>query len=238
MYGQPGFTRARPRLADGYPVTLPGTCTFHLVRLRFRHEGRGWSHGLVALVIPPLPLSVRLQHVRILLSRRRPDPRPAADRDLYLRAGASGVAPANGCEASPDERLLGMDPPTIATDTLIDLVTRNQILDPEPLWQFLAARGGAAALDPDGSEVVAELIREGRLTESQAEHRLATDVAPLVIGKYHPLACIGGFVSSVYLARHRRGSSTSVSPVRATAQFAIKILGHVQDIPPAVVERF
>jgi serine/threonine protein kinase len=131
-----------------------------------------------------------------------------------------------------------VQPPTIDTDALLDLLTRHQVIEAEPLWQFVAARGGAAGLNPDASEVAADLIRDGLLTEFQAEHLLAEDADPLLLGKYLLLDRIGGLGSSVYLARLRRASANTLGPARPAGHFAIKILGHDQDIPRSVVERF
>jgi serine/threonine-protein kinase len=131
-----------------------------------------------------------------------------------------------------------VEPSTLDTGALIDLLTRNPVIEAEPLWRFLADRGGAASLPPDASEVVADLIREGLLTEFQAERLLANDVAGLFLGKYLLVDRIGGLGSSVFLARHRRGSSLTQTPVRNAGPFAVKVLAHAPDIPPAVVERF
>lgn len=131
-----------------------------------------------------------------------------------------------------------MDPSTFTTDALLDLIARYQLIEAELLWRFVAANGGAAGLNPDPNEFVADLVRDGLLTEYQAEHLLADDESNLIIGKYHLLAPIGGLGSSVFRARHRRGSSNSMTPVRTQAMVAIKILSHHQDIPPTTVERF
>lgn len=121
-----------------------------------------------------------------------------------------------------------MTTPAIATDELIDLISRHQVIDPEPLWQFLASRGGAAGLPPDSSDLVADLVREQMLTDYQGEQLLAGQVTGLVIGKYHLLSRLGGLDSSVYLAERRPGGQ----------RVAIKVLSRDSDVRPAVIERF
>lgn len=131
-----------------------------------------------------------------------------------------------------------MSHPTLVTDDLVELISRHQIIDAEPLWQFLAARGGAAALPHDAADVTADLVRDRLLTEFQADHLLAGSAAELVVGRYLLLDRLGDLGSNVFLARPRRASSPAVTPARAAAPVVLKLLSRDQDIPASVVERF
>src|SRR5262245_50431852 len=95
-----------------------------------------------------------------------------------------------------------MTPDAVSREELIELVTRHQAVEPEPLWRYLAERGGGAALPADGAEVAADMVRAGLLTAFQAERLLADDGRCLSVGRYRILDRLGG---SVYLAERRPG---------------------------------
>src|SRR3954447_14084263 len=69
----------------------------------------------------------------------------------------------------------------LSSEELIDLVTRYQVVEPEPLWQYLAARGGGGSLPPDAREAAADMVRAGLLTPFQAERLLASDGRSLAL---------------------------------------------------------
>jgi serine/threonine protein kinase len=116
----------------------------------------------------------------------------------------------------------------IGTDELIDLITRHQIIDVEALWQYLAGRGGAAGLPADPADLVAELVRDGLITNYQGEQLLAGDADALLVGKYFLVDRLGGLDSSVYLARRKAGGQ----------HVALKLLTRGQDVRPQVIDRF
>jgi serine/threonine protein kinase len=116
---------------------------------------------------------------------------------------------------------------TNAVDDLIDLLAREQIVEPDSLWQYLARRGGAGSLPQEREVVLAEMVREGLLTAYQGDRLLEGDPAALSVGRYRLLERLGGPASSVYRARKRPGG-----PDRA-----VKVLAVGGD-DPAAVERF
>jgi serine/threonine-protein kinase len=116
-----------------------------------------------------------------------------------------------------------------ASDELIDLITRYQLIEPEPLWQYLAGRGGAAGLPGDMAEAVAEMVAAGLLSTYQGEQLGSGDVSGLVVGKYRILDRLGPASSTVYLCERRSGGGN---------RLAVKILPLGERATEADVERF
>jgi serine/threonine protein kinase len=116
----------------------------------------------------------------------------------------------------------------IATDELIDLVTRLGVIEPETLWPYLAARGGATGLGHDASSVVEDLIKTGYLTEYQGQQLLLANADGLVLGKYHLLLPLGQGSNPVYLAERRPGRQ----------YVALKILTDASQADAPEVQRF
>jgi serine/threonine-protein kinase len=104
----------------------------------------------------------------------------------------------------------------LSAEELIDLVTRYQAAEPEPLWHYLAARGGAAALPADAAAVADDMVCAGLLTAYQAERLLAGDGRSLNLGRFRILDRLG---ERVFLGERRPGGLGKV---------AIKVLQSVQ----------
>jgi serine/threonine protein kinase len=116
------------------------------------------------------------------------------------------------------------------SEELIDLISRHQLIEPEALWQYLASRGGAAALPEDAAVVVTDLVEEKLLTRFQGDQILAGEALGLVVGRYRLLERLGSAASSVYLCERRQGPPG--------LRFALKILPLDDTVPTAEVERF
>ena len=126
----------------------------------------------------------------------------------------------------------------MASDELIDLITRHQVIDPEALWQHLAGKGGAAGLPTDVSEALAELVAAGLLTAYQGEQLRAGTVHGLIVGKYRVLDRLGPPCSRVYRCERHFASSGCGGPVRAGQRFAVKLLPLSEGGNATEVERF
>jgi serine/threonine protein kinase len=112
-------------------------------------------------------------------------------------------------------------------EDLIDLLTREQVVQADPFRQYLAKRGGVAGLPADRDAALAELVRDGVLTPFQAQYLAAGETAALRVGKYQLLDRLGSAGSSVYRAKKSSG-----------ALIALKLLPADDCVNPATVERF
>jgi serine/threonine protein kinase len=116
--------------------------------------------------------------------------------------------------------------PLQTADELLDLLAREQVVAPDPLWQYLADRGGAAGLPDRVDSALDELTAAGLLTTYQAEQIRDNHLPGLFVGKYLLLDRLGGPDSSVYRARKRPNGS----------QVAVKVLPHDDDAPAVAYE--
>jgi serine/threonine protein kinase len=93
---------------------------------------------------------------------------------------------------------------TLTVDELLDLIGQCGIVAPDDVHAALAELS-ARDCPTDGPEVVAELLRQHKLTDHQAAALLDRNLNELVLGNYVLLALIGeGGMGRVFKALHRR----------------------------------
>lgn len=91
-----------------------------------------------------------------------------------------------------------------ASEKLIDLVKRSELVPPKKLDGFLEKLGaGTGGVPTDQNQIAEMLIADGLLTKWQADKLLAGKHRGFTLGKYKLLGQIGkGGMSHVYLAEH------------------------------------
>src|SRR4051812_22736862 len=120
-------------------------------------------------------------------------------------------------------------PAPATIDDFLDVVRKSNQLDADRLTAYLEERRQKDTLPPDPRKLAALLIREGLLTNFQAEQFLQGKYKGFHIGGYRLIERIGtGGTGTVFLAEHE------VMKRRA----AIKVLPPNLANDPAILERF
>src|SRR6516225_7396686 len=143
--------------------------------------------------------------------------RPLAEREGY-----------QGCWRCATPKGKGMAAPT-TIEEFLDLVRKSGVVDEKRLdvyWEQLRA---AAPLPADLGKLAGTFVRDGVLTQFQAEQLLQGKWRRLSIGKYKVLERIGsGGMGSVYLCEHKW----------MRRRVAVKVLPTARAEEPSALERF
>jgi serine/threonine protein kinase len=120
-------------------------------------------------------------------------------------------------------------PAPSTSDELLDLVRKSGVLEEKRLDTYLEKARAAGPLPSDPAKLARQLIRDGILTNFQAEQFLQGRWRRFTIGKYKVLERIGtGGMGSVYLCEHKF--------MRRRA--AVKVLPTAKAADPSALERF
>src|SRR3954469_10077161 len=109
----------------------------------------------------------------------------------------------------------------VSTDDFLDLVRKSGVTDDRRLSDYLNKARTNGALGADASRMAGYLVRDGLLTQFQAEQILQGKWKRFTIGKYKVLERLGsGGVGAVYLCGHklmRRRVAVKVLPTAKAA---------------------
>jgi WD40 repeat protein len=116
-------------------------------------------------------------------------------------------------------------PAPATVDDLLELIRKSQQVDPDHLDRYLRQRRENDTLPPDPRKLAALLVRDGVLTNFQAEQFLQGRYRGFVLGGYRILERLGtGGSGTVYLAEHqvmRRRVAIKVLPPFAASDQAL-----------------
>jgi serine/threonine protein kinase len=116
-----------------------------------------------------------------------------------------------------------------STDEFLDLVRKSGVTDERRFDDYVTKTRAANGLAPDASRMAGVLVRDGILTQFQAEQILQGKWRRFTIGKYKVLERIGaGGMGSVYLCEHKL----------MRRRVAVKVLPTAKASDPASLERF
>jgi serine/threonine protein kinase len=114
-------------------------------------------------------------------------------------------------------------------DEFLDLVRKTGVLDEKRLDAYLEKARAAGAVPPDPGKMAGLLIRDGLLTQFQAEQVMLGKWRKFSIGKYKVLERLGsGGMGSVYLCEHKL----------MRRRVAVKVLPTAKADDPSSLERF
>jgi serine/threonine protein kinase len=116
-----------------------------------------------------------------------------------------------------------------STDEFLDLVRKSGVTDERRFTDYVTKSRAANSLAPDAPRMAGLLVRDGILTQFQAEQILQGKWRRFTIGKYKVLERIGaGGMGSVYLCEHRL----------MRRRVAVKVLPTAKASDPASLDRF
>jgi serine/threonine protein kinase len=167
-----------------------------------------------------------------------PSPTPAANvcvpREAVLAYGQEfsprpkGGPPGEFRVASPARIRCPMSAPN-SVEELVQLIRRSGMVDEQKLTAYLQRRELTRGLPADSRECIDELVRDGVLTNFQAEQFLLGKWRGLTIGKYKLLERIGvGGMGQVFLCEH----------MFMRRRVAVKVLPPAKADQPAALGRF
>jgi eukaryotic-like serine/threonine-protein kinase len=114
-------------------------------------------------------------------------------------------------------------------DELLDLVRKSGLVDTQRLDEYLAGLRAAGPSTPQPPTLAGLLVRDGLLTNFQAEQFLVGKWRRFNVGKYRVLERLGsGRVGSVYLCEH----------IPSRRRVAVKVLPVTRADDPSSLERF
>src|SRR5919197_486021 len=117
-------------------------------------------------------------------------------------------------------------PAPVNTDEFLDLLRKSGVLEEKRLDAY---REKVRALPAKPAEAAGYFVRDGLLTDFQAEQLLAGKWRRFTIGKYKVLERLGtGGMGSVYLCEHKF----------MRRRVAVKVLPAAKAQDPAALERF
>jgi serine/threonine protein kinase len=121
-----------------------------------------------------------------------------------------------------------MPVPTTALD-LVELIRKSGVVESKRLDAYLDQLNATGSLPPEPAKLASVMIRDGMITNFQAEQFLLGKWRRFTIGKYKVLEKLGsGGMGSVYLCEHRL----------MRRRVAVKILPTAKAEDPAALERF
>lgn len=116
-----------------------------------------------------------------------------------------------------------------STEEFLDLVRKSGVTDERRFTDYVAKGRAANSLAPDAPRMAGLLVRDGILTQFQAEQILQGKWRRFTIGKYKVLERIGsGGMGSVYLCEHKL----------MRRRVAVKVLPTAKASDPTALERF
>ncbi len=116
-----------------------------------------------------------------------------------------------------------------STDEFLDLVRKSGVTDERRFAEYVTKSKAANSLAADASRMAGLLVRDGILTQFQAEQILQGKWRRFTIGKYKVLERIGaGGMGSVYLCEHKL----------MRRRVAVKVLPTAKATDPSALERF
>src|SRR5262245_11656185 len=94
-------------------------------------------------------------------------------------------------------------PAPTTNEEFLELVRKSGVVDPTRLQAHVDSLQASGELAPDPPKLAAQLIRDGVITNFQAEQFLQGKWRRFTIGKYRVLERLGvGGMGSVYLCEH------------------------------------
>jgi len=116
-----------------------------------------------------------------------------------------------------------------STEEFLDLVRKSGVTDERRFTDYVTRGRAAKSLAPDAARMAGLLVRDGILTQFQAEQILQGKWRRFTIGKYKVLERIGsGGMGSVYLCEHKL----------MRRRVAVKVLPTAKASDPTALERF
>jgi serine/threonine protein kinase len=120
-------------------------------------------------------------------------------------------------------------PAPATADEFLDLIQKSGLVNDEPLAAYAQQLRDAGGLPAEPATLASLLVRDGLLTNFQAEQILGGKWRRFAIGKYKVLERLGaGRAGSVYLCQHEL----------ARRLVAVKVLPAARAADPSSVERF
>src|SRR6266851_4437367 len=120
-------------------------------------------------------------------------------------------------------------PAPATNEELLELVRKSTVLEEKKLDAYLEKLRTAGSLPPEPSKLAGYMVRDGLLTNFQAEQLLLGKWRRFNIGKYKVLERLGaGGMGSVYLCEHKL----------MRRRVAVKVLPTAKAEDPASLERF
>ncbi len=120
-------------------------------------------------------------------------------------------------------------PAPVTVDEFLDLVPKAGVMEPERLQTYVRGLQSAGTLPGAPSQVCDRMVRDGLLTQFQAQQLLLGKYLGFTIGNYQILELLGsGGMSAVYLCRHRE----------LNHRVAVKVLPKALAKDPTLLKRF
>jgi eukaryotic-like serine/threonine-protein kinase len=115
------------------------------------------------------------------------------------------------------------------TDEFVDLVQKSAVVEEKRLSAYLEKLRSNGAVPNDARETATQMVRDGILTNFQAEQLLQGKWKRFTIGKYKVLERLGqGGMGAVYLCEHKL----------MRRRVAVKVLPEAKAADPSSLERF
>jgi serine/threonine protein kinase len=120
-------------------------------------------------------------------------------------------------------------PAPVTVEEFLELLPKSGVMEPERVQLYVKGLQTAGALPAAPSLVGDQMVRDGLLTQFQAQQLLLGKYLGFTIGKYQILELLGsGGMSAVYLCRHRELGN----------RVAVKVLPKALAKDPTLLKRF